>query len=101
MCIRMRLHACVCARARARVWECIYIVCACSFTVHRNEMRLQVLILNTCAFLFFVLYVYECTFVPKNLDRVRGHRDINSFFRASAMCVSAQHSVCKVCKFIS
>lgn len=43
--------------------------CACSFTVHRNELRLQVLILNTCAF----LYVYECTFVPKNSDRVRGH----------------------------
>lgn len=51
--------------------ETLYVCvqCACSFTVHRNELRLQVLILNTCAF----LYVYECTFVPKNLDRVRGH----------------------------
>lgn len=51
------------------VCVCVCFQCACSFTVHRNELRLQVLILNTCAF----LYVYECTFVPKNLDRVRGH----------------------------
>ena len=59
MCIRMRL--CECVRVCFQY--------ACSFTVHRNELRLQVLILNTCAF----LYVYECTFVPKNFDRVRGH----------------------------
>lgn len=59
-------HCCACIGMRLCV--CVCIQCACSFTVHRNELRLQVLILNT-----FFLYVYECTFVPKNLDRVRGH----------------------------
>lgn len=43
---------------------------ASSLTVHRDKLRLQVLILNICA---VFLYVYECTFVPKNLDRVHGH----------------------------
>lgn len=50
-------------------------MCVLSVHVHllfvENELRLQVLNLNTCAFYF--LYVCECTFVPKNLDRVRGH----------------------------
>lgn len=53
----------------SEIFVCVCLQSTCSFTVHRNELRLQVLILNTCA----VLYVYECTFVPKNLDRVHGH----------------------------
>lgn len=51
--------------------------------------------------LLFFLCVCECTFVPKNLDRVRGHWDINSlinvcfvffsFCRVSVTCVCSAH----------
>lgn len=65
---------------------CVYIglrlyVCiqrACSFTVCRKWVETTGTQFEYMCFLFF-LYVCECTFVPKNLDRVRGHWDINSF----------------------
>ena len=44
------------------------------------------------------LYAYECTFVPKNLDRLSGHSDINLFERSIVcvcMSVGAEHSVCQ------
>lgn len=89
-----------------RVWRRVRV----ELSVHahllfcRNKLKLQVLVLNTCAFWFlsfFFLCVCECTFVPKNLDRVRGHWDINSlinvcfvffsFCRVSVTCVCSAH----------
>lgn len=48
----------------------------CVFRVHAHLKFIEMSydyrysFLNTC---FLFLYVYECTFVPKNLDRVCGH----------------------------
>ena len=95
-------HYCVCIWMR-RVCVCVWVSEWERERVHVHLLFIEMSWDYRYSFWIHVLflYVYECTFVPKNLDRVHGHWDINSFLRAGVTCVSAQHSVCKVWKFVS
>ena len=65
----------MCVRVCVHLNEILYL-CECvfrghvSFTVHRNELKTTG---THFEYMCFFLYVYECTFVPKNFDRVHGH----------------------------
>lgn len=60
----------------------------CGFTVHRNELRLQVLILNTCA---FCMTAHLCLRTWIGCVAI----ETLTLFWEWVMCVSAQHRVCE------
>lgn len=68
----------------ACIWlRCVWGVSARSFVGHRNEFKNTGTHFEYMSFFVFVkkkkTKKNKCTFVPKNLDRVRGHLDIISF----------------------